>query len=831
MSKRSKSDYSLAIIWSLLLFAVVSLFSGCGGSGVSGGGNDQPVQTGSISGYVKDENGNYVEGVVVTVIDESEQSDGATSKALSTVTDKNGYYEITGVTTGDRILDFYDGKAGYGYRLPINVAVGNTQIAETQLEPVGDVTGKVTESVNNKALSGVKVSIAITDWNTYASGASNNNGSYEIPNVKEGTHTITALKSGYISQTSSITVKHNETNTKDFCLNPGTSGGGTVAGTITDENGDPIMGALATVTTTGSKATYSDLSDNSGVFLLDAVPSGEWPLTISADGYATSTLTVTVLEGQTTEVPLIVLSVGGSGNVAGKVYSQTVGGTVIAEATVALGETTCLSSSDGSYTLNGVPAGSQTLSATANGYIAYLSTIIVVADATVTKDIAMEISATGTPTPTATIGTYWASRRLGLPEVNNDIDADVNDDGTKIAFVSDGNVILNWNNPVGISQVYVYSRINGTITRISNNNNVLGSTAGANANSQAPAISGDGNYVVFQSSAQDILADGLATGNIGDIFIVKLADLSISRVTSSIVNPLLGGNAQSSNPDINGDGTKVVFQSLATNIGGTTHTAAYSHVYYVAVNNMSVGVRRMLDISIASVEGSDGGVNPQSANPSISYDGRYTAFQSLASNITSAGAGVPDSTVAQIFRNDINIDPVAGWNTHVSKHNGTTAGAACALPVICEGGSKIAFQSASVNLGNPTATGQNIYLWNVSDSALTYVSVPLVGAVGNNTNAMIDRSGRYVGFLSTTVGLVPDVTDSIARVYVKDMNAGTNQYTLVSRGSSDQLPDVACDAPTMSGDSYYVVWQTAAKNLTADSYTAGIIDVFIRKWR
>jgi hypothetical protein len=220
-----KTSNKLQIIH--LLFAITSLFfmlffSGCGGSGVSGGGNDQPVQTGSISGYVKDENGNYVEGVVVTVIDESEQSDGATSKALSTVTDNKGYYEITGVTTGDRILDFYDGKAGYGYRLTTNVTAGGTQ-ADAKLEPTGEVTGKVTESVNNKVLSGVKVSIAISDWNVSASSISNNNGSYEIPNVQEGTHTITALKSGYISQTSSITVKHSETNTKDFVLSVGGS--------------------------------------------------------------------------------------------------------------------------------------------------------------------------------------------------------------------------------------------------------------------------------------------------------------------------------------------------------------------------------------------------------------------------------------------------------------------------------------------------------------------------------------------------------------------------------------------------------------------------------
>ncbi|MCE1246379.1 MAG: hypothetical protein LWY06_07035, partial [Firmicutes bacterium] len=499
------------------------------------------------------------------------------------------------------------------------------------------------------------------------------------------------------------------------------------------------------------------------------------------------------------------------------------------------------------------------------GYDSKTQDVTVEADTTVTAT-----TVTLTTTPTTGV-TQWVSKRINLPEVNEAQDADVSNDGSKVTFASNGNVIVNWNNPSTTPyHIYVWTRATGTITRVSNNNLVPGSTAGANGASQYPAISGDGAYVVFRSVATDILANGLATTNNGDIFIVRISDLATARVSNSAANANNGGDAASNNPDINGDGTKVVFQSLATNIGNITHTAGYSHIYYVTVTDMVPGVRRMLDITLTSTQGIglQGTVgaptteSPESACPIISYDGRYTTFQSRAcidaatglvgANIVASGgptlqdaATVARESTTHIYRNDINADPATGWNILVSKHNGALAQApggtatngeangtpTCQLPVISEGGSRIAFQATSTNLGNTAAAANNIYLWNLNSAALTYVSIPLSGTVGTNTNAVIDRTGQYVGFLSTTVGLVSDVTNNLARFYVKDVNAGTNTYTLVSRGSSDQVPDVACSFPSMSGDGNYVVWDTAAKNLTNDSYTTGRIDVFVRKWK
>ncbi|MCE1248252.1 MAG: carboxypeptidase-like regulatory domain-containing protein, partial [Firmicutes bacterium] len=69
----------------------------------------------------------------------------------------------------------------------------------------------------------------------------------------------------------------------------GDSSTGTVTGTVTDQNSQPISGALCTVSNLEAKAEYSDTTDDSGVYEITSVPSGSWILTISADGFVTQT--------------------------------------------------------------------------------------------------------------------------------------------------------------------------------------------------------------------------------------------------------------------------------------------------------------------------------------------------------------------------------------------------------------------------------------------------------------------------------------------------------------------------------------------------------------
>ncbi|MCE1245238.1 MAG: carboxypeptidase regulatory-like domain-containing protein [Firmicutes bacterium] len=604
---------------------------------------------------------------------------------------------------------------------------------------------------------------------------------------------------------------------------------GNVTGTVTDQNSEAISGALCTISATGAKTYYSDTTDETGFYEIVGVPEGTWPLAVSADGFLSQTQNITVIGGEITDIPAIAMETYGYGSVTGIVYSEISGGSTISGAEIVIGNVTTNSGTDGSYTISMVEAGNQTMSATATGYFSYSSTVSVIADTTITKDIVMTPSSTSSP---ITGVTQWISKRIAIPEVNNATDPDVDDDGCTVAFVSNGNIISGWDNPASVpNQIYVWSRTTGTITRITNNNQTSGSTAGANNNSTDPAISGNGQYVVFSSIATDLLPSSQQATKSGDVFIVRLSDNTIARVSRSAADVSAGGDAASLNPEINGDGTVVVFQSRASNLGSITHTAGFSHIYYVVMTSMTPGARRMLDTTTSSAEGTFNGADPGSNSPVVSCNGRYTAYSSTANNITSAGAGYPTGGLLQVFRNDINAVPAYGWNIHVSKHDGNTANQPCYEQVIDEDGSRIAFTSAATNLGDSSAATTHVYMWDLNSTSLVQVSTPLSGKVGNSSMPVIDDSGRYIGFKSDTIGLVSDVTNAVYRFYVKDVDSGLNTYTLVSRGSSGQVPDQECTNPALSGDGNFAVWETASKNIVEETSTTGIVDVFIRKWK
>ncbi len=72
---------------------------------------------------------------------------------------------------------------------------------------------------------------------------------------------------------------------------------GTITGTVTDANGEPIIGANVFIEGT----TLGTVSDVNGQFTLPNVPAGSVSLSVSFVGYLTETQTITVIDGATVE--------------------------------------------------------------------------------------------------------------------------------------------------------------------------------------------------------------------------------------------------------------------------------------------------------------------------------------------------------------------------------------------------------------------------------------------------------------------------------------------------------------------------------------------------
>jgi Tol biopolymer transport system component len=137
------------------------------------------------------------------------------------------------------------------------------------------------------------------------------------------------------------------------------------------------------------------------------------------------------------------------------------------------------------------------------------------------------------------------------------VNPSISDDGNLIAFASTAFDLVP-GDANGASDVFVRNLAAGTTTRVSAN-----FTGGdADLGSFVPAISGDGRFVAFESSATNLVpGDG---NGARDVFVRDLAAATTTRVSVSSTGT--EGNGGSSRPAISRDGRFVAFLSSATNL-------------------------------------------------------------------------------------------------------------------------------------------------------------------------------------------------------------------------------------------------------------------------
>jgi Tol biopolymer transport system component len=150
-----------------------------------------------------------------------------------------------------------------------------------------------------------------------------------------------------------------------------------------------------------------------------------------------------------------------------------------------------------------------------------------------------------------------------------------------------------------------------------------------NFDSYTPSISADGRYVAFYSNASNLVGDD--TNNKADIFVYDTVANTTRRV--SVDDNGIQRNNNSGNPSISANGRYVAFESgVSTLVSGDTNNTGDIFVYDTVANTT-----RRVSVDDNGTQG-----NGESFSPSISADGRYVAFYSLASNLVSGdtnGAG------------------------------------------------------------------------------------------------------------------------------------------------------------------------------------------------
>ena len=216
---------------------------------------------------------------------------------------------------------------------------------------------------------------------------------------------------------------------------------------------------------------------------------------------------------------------------------------------------------------------------------------------------------------------------------------------------------------------------------------------------------------------------------------------AVAQTTSraSVGASAVQGDSGSRWPSLSADGRYVAFTSTASNlVPGDTNG-----VEDVFVRDLLSGTTTLASVDSSGVQGSNG-----SRHPAISADGRYVAFESLATNL------VPGDTNS---RKDIFVrDLLGGVTSLASVHtSGAQANEDCMLPVISGDGRFVAFTSLASSLVTGDTNGfVDVFVRDVQLGVTTRASVRTDGteANGPSQGVSISADGRYVAFLSDGLG-------------------------------------------------------------------------------
>ena len=99
--------------------------------------------------------------------------------------------------------------------------------------------------------------------------------------------------------------------------------------------------------------------------------------------------------------------------------------------------------------------------------------------------------------------------------------------------------------------------------------------ASANGDTEQVAMSANGRYVAFTSNAPDLVSGD--TNGIEDVFVRDMVTGEIKRISVSTAG--VEGDGASGRPDISADGNVIVFESNATNLVSTPDLNGYTDVY------------------------------------------------------------------------------------------------------------------------------------------------------------------------------------------------------------------------------------------------------------
>ncbi len=332
-------------------------------------------------------------------------------------------------------------------------------------------------------------------------------------------------------------------------------------------------------------------------------------------------------------------------------------------------------------------------------------------------------------------------------------------DGRHVAFVSSASDLVAGDSN-GVADVFVRDLVAGTTTRVS----VTAAGAQSSGSSAEPAISADGRYVAFVSSASDLVAGD--SNDVADVFVRDVVAGTTTRVSVTAAGAQVTG--ASSAPALSPSGDWVAFASTATTlVSGDSNGVA--DVFVARRTGGTVRRASAPDAVTRPLQQSNGASGrPSVADPTTGYLGSgdpIVAYESDANNLAGTdanGAGSDVFVTTYLFGTAARTVRLSASATV-----GHTAGIG-----LVDGGPGLVVSYARTGGSAPDEVVSVQRETPISTEALTVrtVSTTNQGTTANGPSGEPAQSsdGRFVAFSSTAGDLAGGkAVSTVGDVYVK----------------------------------------------------------------
>lgn len=274
----------------LAVLVLLAIMSGCNSGnrgGADGSWSGLPTVSGieeMVSGKITNASAQAVGGATVAFL-----RDGVLAKSTTTASD--GSYQVLLEPAAYTMSVTQPGYASV--EQAVVVSIGGTNAANLVISSsVGTLSGAIRDSRIGSGIASVAVTVVSQTNPTLQISPvlTDSAGAYQFT-LATGTYLVSAVKSGYDTGTTTVTIAANTSITRDFNLAPN---GAYLTGLVTDTSGVPQTGVLIrAVPTGGTGAAYNVNTDADGKYSL-YLGSGTYSLTLTKVGFGRISATIVI---------------------------------------------------------------------------------------------------------------------------------------------------------------------------------------------------------------------------------------------------------------------------------------------------------------------------------------------------------------------------------------------------------------------------------------------------------------------------------------------------------------------------------------------------------